>query len=229
MKVMFLGTGGAHDTSWGNSAALIFWQNKTFLVDCGFTVYPKLVENHLVEHIDAVVITHLHDDHIGSLSALLYHRHFISKKPPTPVLLGHEKLTQALKNILSIMMGHLEPFAQFLPSESWGIQALDTTGLHMAHMPSCAYVWENESTILVYSGDIGRPLAILDTWRENPPAKKRVVLHDMAFHQTATHCHYKALIPYRDIAEIRGYHHNPLQVPPDNPFPLVGPWVPLAI
>lgn len=225
MRMIFLGTGGAHDISWGNSSALLSWQNKTFLIDCGFTVYPKLVENHLVELIDAVVITHVHDDHIGSLSAFLYHRHFISRKSPTPILLGHENLTQALQNLLSIMMGPLETFAQLLPSQSWGIQALDTTGLHMAHMPSCAYVWEDKNLILVYSGDIGRPLPILDTWRENPPSKRRLVFHDMAFHQTPTHCHYKALFPYRDLAEIWGYHHNPLQVPPDNPFPLVGPWV----
>ncbi len=41
MKIKFIGTGGAFEPRYGNSAALLEFQHKTILIDAGFTVYGR--------------------------------------------------------------------------------------------------------------------------------------------------------------------------------------------
>src|SRR4030095_1587723 len=67
MLLQFLGTGGAFNPEYGNSAALIRCNGKSILIDCGFTVFAKLKEFNLFNQIDYILITHLHNDHTGSL------------------------------------------------------------------------------------------------------------------------------------------------------------------
>ena len=220
--ISFLGAGGAHDVHLGNSAALLTWEGETFLIDCGFTVYPRLVQKNLVEKPQAILITHLHDDHIGSLSALLYHRHFLSKLPPTPLLAGTPELRQKLHTYLTYLMGELmERFATILAPEAYRpyLKSFDTSGLHMPHMPSAAYLFTSPSLNLLYSGDIGKPVPALPSLATLPTLW---VFHDLAFHRTPTHAHYTELIPfYEQGYNLWGYHCDPAQAPPDNPIPLV--------
>ncbi len=220
--IAFIGAGGAHDIRIGNSAALLTWKGETFLIDCGFTVYPRLVEKNLVEKPQAVLITHLHDDHIGSLSAFLYHRHFLSKLPPIPVLAGTPDLRQKLHTYLIYLMGEpLERFATLLAPEAYRpfLRSLDTTGLHMPHMPSAAYLFTDSSLSLLYSGDIGRPLPELSSLSSLP---NLWVFHDIAFHPTPTHAYYRDLIPFlRQGLTLWGYHCDPDHAPADNSIPLV--------
>ncbi|MCS6896085.1 MAG: MBL fold metallo-hydrolase [Bacteroidia bacterium] len=221
--VRFLGAGGAHDVTLGNSAALIEWEDKTFLIDCGFTVYPRLVEYRLVEKIDAICITHLHDDHIGSLSALLYHRHFLSKLPPIPIIAGSAELFAKIYTYLHFLMGEVEKFAQVLyPSEfASHVLAIPTARLHVAHMPSCAYLFTSKSMNILYSGDIGEPVPILHDAAWIAAHQPLYVFHDIAFHHTPTHCYYQALYPFLGQVRLWGYHCNPQDAPHDNKIPLV--------
>lgn len=222
--IRFIGAGGAHDIHLGNSAALLKWESKHFLIDCGFTVYPRLVQHRLIESIDAVLITHLHDDHIGSLSAFLYHRHFISKKSPVPVLAGPSELRQKLTIYLVYLMGEpLERFAEIRPPEAYApyLEAIDTSYQHMPHMPSAAYLFKSPSLNVLYSGDIGRPLQMLTdpNWLDQHP--NLWVFHDVSFVRTPTHAYYQDLAPYVHKCEIWGYHCDPANAPADNPIPLV--------
>ncbi|GIV23428.1 MAG: hypothetical protein KatS3mg025_1087 [Bacteroidia bacterium] len=221
-EIAFIGAGGAHDIALGNSAALLRWEGQTFLLDCGFTVYPRLVEKGLVEKIDAICITHLHDDHIGSLSALLYHRHFLSKLPPLPVLVGVPELHAKLYTYLHFLMGPVEQFAQLVGPEGFPafIAAIPTSGLHMPHMPSAAYLFKGANGYLLYSGDIGVPVPVLQRpgWVE---AHQPIwVFHDVAFRRVPTHCYYEDLYPWVGKVELWGYHCNPAEAPENLRFPL---------
>jgi len=222
--IRFVGAGGAHDLTWGNSAALLTWEGRTYLIDCGFTVYPRLFEKGLVETIDAICLTHLHDDHIGSLSALLYHRHFLSRLPPVPVLVGTPELYAKLYTYLHYLMGPVERFAEvvLLPEARFSaVQAIPTSGLHMPHMPSCAYLFSSQEAHLLYSGDIAEPVPVLKEpgWVE--AHQPLWVFHDVAFRRVATHCYYEDLYPWLERAEVWGYHCDPTQAPESNRLPLV--------
>ena len=66
-----------------NTSAYAIINNRLLLVDCGYTVMPKLLKSNIpmaVSGID-VIITHLHADHAGSLSQLVLYSYYVFKKP----------------------------------------------------------------------------------------------------------------------------------------------------
>ncbi|MCS7297074.1 MAG: MBL fold metallo-hydrolase [Bacteroidia bacterium] len=223
LPIRFIGAGGAHEVHWGNSSALIEWQGSNFLIDCGFTVYPRLLQANLVDKIDAVCITHLHDDHIGSLSVLLYHRHFISRLPPLPVIVGTSELYAKLYTYLHFLMGEVELFAEVKLAEDYKpfLQALSTARLHAPHMPSCAYLFLSDEANVLYSGDIAEPLPILRDREWVAQHQPLFVFHDVSFQRSASHCYYEDLYPFLERASIWGYHCDPAQAPANNQIPLV--------
>ena len=65
-----------------NNSVYVEIDEKLVIIDCGFTVFEKLKEKLKLEEykeID-VIITHLHNDHAGSLSQLVLYLYFIYNK-----------------------------------------------------------------------------------------------------------------------------------------------------
>ena len=65
-----------------NNSVYVKIDDKLVIIDCGFTVFEKLKEKLKLEEykeID-VIITHLHNDHAGSLSQLILYLYFIYNK-----------------------------------------------------------------------------------------------------------------------------------------------------
>ena len=83
MKLNFLGT----DAGFGKkntSAWLVSKDNRLILIDCGNTVFSELLESGLLDKDWAgvdVIVTHLHLDHVGSLSQLGLYMYFNKKMP----------------------------------------------------------------------------------------------------------------------------------------------------
>lgn len=82
MELHFLGT----DAGFGKkntSAWLVSPDNRLVLIDCGATVFTELLESGLLDNdwagID-VIVTHLHLDHVGSLSQLGLYMYFEKNK-----------------------------------------------------------------------------------------------------------------------------------------------------
>ena len=76
----FLGS----DSGFGkkNNSAYIERENKITIIDCGFTVFQELQKKfnfNKYEEIN-VIITHLHNDHAGTLSQLILYLYFIYNK-----------------------------------------------------------------------------------------------------------------------------------------------------
>ena len=86
-QLFFLG----NDSGFGNdnTSAYIIKNNKLLLIDCGTDVFYKLLNkdrtNNFLKSKDeiSVIITHLHNDHVGSLSQLILYCYFVLNKKIT--------------------------------------------------------------------------------------------------------------------------------------------------
>lgn len=227
--INMLGYGGAFNAEEGNSSFLMSTENfgKRFLVDCGSTVYSKLSADD-VKNIECVLITHCHDDHIGSLSTLIYNRWFIHNKITTIITSKEVGLDLAL--YLTKVAGHKsEEFAIWngyeYPDGRFGIQTLDTSNLHVPNMPSCGFLFSGVylgNRYLLYSGDISVPIF------ESPSIDKDMLIkllngrticfHDVTFkdYKGNVHCFYEKLLTYSDKFNIYGYHYSESERIPTN-------------
>lgn len=200
-------------------------QGQRILIDCGHSVYPTLRRLDLVDSLDAVLITHLHDDHSGSLSTLLFHRKILTPTRPLRLLVPSDGFRDELTSFLRPMMG-ADPAAhfQFQPLHQLpGISAVDTTGHHFPGMTTYGYIFHDPAYPLgdiAFSGDIADSPVFLDAVAARPHTPA-AVYHDLAFYPGGPHAHYQYLRPWLDRLPIYGYHHNHHHSPPDNPVPLV--------
>lgn len=219
MQIQFLGVGGAFDVPFGNSAALIDCNNKRYLVDCGHTVFPTLLQKQLIPSIDAVLITHLHDDHVGSLSTLAFYSYFFLQKPLT--LLVPDIFFQELVKFLTFSMKEPQKFINFLPLPEF-IIAINTFNKHYPDMQTFAYIFSHQQMHLVYSGDINDPNFIFDFIQDTNLQGQIKIFHDLSFFEAAKNAHafYKDLQKHLSAFEIYGYHNNPTLKPTDCIIPL---------
>jgi len=72
-KLEFLGRGSGYHMEEGNTAAYIIKNETLLLIDCGETVFKRVLEKNLIEGVKEihVLITHMHSDHIGSLAGFI--------------------------------------------------------------------------------------------------------------------------------------------------------------
>lgn len=221
MQIKFLGTGGAFDVDYLNSAALLSFKGKNILIDCGFTVFTTLVHKSLISKVSHILLTHLHNDHIGSLPTLLLYKSIIEKSPRPVILYQSEQFKQQLYSWLEPQLKDPDKYAEFVPLEqAEGITAVDTLNLHSDELQTYAFVFEDE-TRLVYSGDLGKPEPLFERL-DKMPTMRTCVYHDITFNAENTgHTFYKKLLPYISNYEIFGYHCDPTKNPSDNPIRLV--------
>ncbi|MEM7372213.1 MAG: MBL fold metallo-hydrolase [Bacteroidota bacterium] len=223
MQIQFLGTGGAFDYEYGNSAAWIKIRDKQILLDCGNSIYARLRETHLAEQIDYILISHCHDDHVGSLTSLLLHQNYFATPPRKPTLLvPNPQFEQHLRSYLNYGIPNPDEYVVFAPlTDIEGLTAIDTFGEHIPGMPSFGYVFEDDRDIVIYSGDTGNPITIFNSIPANTSKRIRI-FHEMAFeHTDGLHVYYQDLMPYLDQYDIYAYHLDPRDEPADNKIPLV--------
>ena len=84
MRLYRLGNGSALNPKKTNSSFMVFGDKANMLIDCGYNVYQKLEAEYKVnDKLKYIFITHMDDDHIGSLRALMYDLYFKHKTIPT--------------------------------------------------------------------------------------------------------------------------------------------------
>jgi hypothetical protein len=222
MKIQFIGTGGAFEPEYGNSAALLRLGNKTLLIDAGFTIYGRLKALNIWQEPDYILLTHLHNDHCGSLANILLHRHFFGQSSKTTLLYQSEAFRQQIETFLAIQLKDPGKYVDFLPvSQIPGLQVLDTFGRHSEGFQSYSFIFEENGERWVYSGDL-QQADFLFGHLLTLPAMATTVFHDITFHpENDGHAHYSMLQPYQAAYQIFGYHCDPSANPADNTIPLV--------
>lgn len=81
IQLQMLGTGSAFARRYFNNNALLYDEEFTLLIDCGVTAPIALDRlNISFDDIDAVLITHIHADHVGGLEELAFTMKFKYKR-----------------------------------------------------------------------------------------------------------------------------------------------------
>lgn len=154
----FLGKGNAFDVNYGNTSAFYKSGNVFYLFDCGEDVFGKLIKNDLLLNIKKIIIfiTHLHSDHVGSLSTLLYYFKYVNKTCDVSIIYPNKAylsdflsyMGNDIKNIIKTPLDYTELNIQIVEQE---------------HIPySYGYFVKLNDKKIFYSGDthIVHPLAI---------------------------------------------------------------------
>ena len=162
MKLKFLGKGACFYPAFYNTSAYFVYKDNLILIDCGETVYERLLET---EKIDSykniyVVITHLHADHVGSLGSLISYCAYILKKKIT-VVHPEYKLCELLT-----LMGiddNAYIYVQEFGSLIEGLKITKVNVQHAVNMKCYGYEIEYDDVHIYYSGDASNlPKEILD-------------------------------------------------------------------
>jgi phosphoribosyl 1,2-cyclic phosphodiesterase len=234
MNIRFLGVGGAFSPEFGNSSMMVeAAPGCVLLVDCGGTVYSVLRRTGWIDRVTHVLITHMHDDHVGSLGSLVYHMHFVAGRQLT--LLFPPALEDPLRTLFRLQMGSASP-EQFVamrclrtdlrdPERRVGplhIDWVETAGMHQDGLPSHSYILTGGERPVAYSGDLGDPDVLFDALHERGIANP-IVLHDVSFVRlpNKAHAYYKDVERHMGRFEVLGYHNDPTNAPGDLRLPLV--------
>lgn len=95
LQIQMLGTGGAFAKKYFNNNALLYTDTHTIMIDCGVTAPISLYQlGKTWANIDAVLITHIHADHVGGLEEYAFQMKYIYQRKP--ILYIAETLVQPL-------------------------------------------------------------------------------------------------------------------------------------
>jgi len=220
MQIKFLGTGGAFEFEKGTSAAIVTLSGKHILIDCGFSTILRLNETGLINTIDYILITHLHGDHVGSLSTLLSYYKYKLKIEMPKIIVPTETFHSELRQFLNLSNG--TDWVSYAPIEDFaGIGFVDTTGQHIKEMTSFAYYFLEGDECIYYSGDIGNA----DTAKQF--LLSRTEPNIKVFHETTASSSSPSHTPYQEVQEtlkdheVYAYHVAKENMPADCTLTLV--------
>ncbi|MCZ8511337.1 MBL fold metallo-hydrolase [Paenibacillus filicis] len=80
LQIQMIGTGSAFAKRYYNNNALVYAHGFTLLIDCGVTAPRALYELNIPSpQIDAILITHIHADHVGGLEELAFQSQYVHR------------------------------------------------------------------------------------------------------------------------------------------------------
>ena len=227
MIVKCIGYGEAFTPQQVNSSFLIEHKEYSILLDCGYNVYPEIVRLGLTLTITHVLLSHLHEDHCGSASILLFHRdimaqHYQQGRPLT-MLYADETHKKELEGHLQRVMGSTTAYCSWQSIEELGwISALDTTGRHMEGFQTYGFVFHpTGEKPLLFTGDLRDTDYFVDKARALG-FNSGTLLADTAYRDYGgAHAYYKTVEPYMQHYEVLAYHCSPDDKPADCAYPHV--------
>lgn len=233
--IKFLGVGGAFaPISKGNSNMLLTSRGKHMLIDCGGSVQYTLKDEFGVDprDIDALWISHLHADHIGSMEWFAFYRHFLPKKDEAgnavkPKLytvgsLMEELWETSLKGGLQSVEGkvmHLTNYFDCVPvagNTTFSWNGLSMTPVQTVHVMS-GYTLKESYGLMITSEDSGKRTFVTTDTQFNPYqlrafyAQANQIFHDCETleQKSNVHAHYTDLktLDAETKAKIWMYHY----------------------
>ena len=149
----FLGNGSCFNTKAGNNACYYLNKDKKSIlfIDCGESIFEKIMSNELlndIENID-ILITHLHSDHVGSLSSLLFFCKYRLGIECTVIYPDKD----TIRNYLNLL-GAIDGFKIINPSEYKKYVVTEIEQKHDENLKvAYGYLLNIEGNTIYYSGD----------------------------------------------------------------------------
>ena len=136
------------DAGFGNDNNSAYYENEDMLIliDCGFTVFNKVKEKfdfNKYKQIN-VIVTHLHNDHAGSLSQFILYLWFVYNKKTTVI-----SKCNKIKEYLEITGTPDEIYE--LKTEYEGVEFIKTE--HVEHLDSYGFTLKLKDRKILYTGD----------------------------------------------------------------------------
>lgn len=129
-----------------NNSAYIEDNNKLIIIDCGFTVFEQLKNKfdfNKYSNIE-IIITHLHNDHAGSLSQIILYLWFIYNKKVTIY-----SKCERIQDYLAITGTPKESYE--IKTESENITFIKTS--HVQHLDAYGFKLKVKDKNIIYTGD----------------------------------------------------------------------------
>lgn len=155
IKLKFLGRGSAFNVKEGNTSAYIKQDDMLLLIDCGESIFQKILEKNLLDDVKEVnvLITHFHSDHCGSLSSLIMYCFYCKRIKPN-VYFPEEYQLRTFLDCTGCKLNELYNILDLsLLKERYEIGITPLKTLHVKEIPSYAYVLFNNNIPTLYTGD----------------------------------------------------------------------------
>lgn len=189
----FLGIGSAFNPVENSNSAMIKTGKHLLLIDCGESTFKTIVKNNILDEVEKVdiLITHLHGDHTGSLSTLLYYLYYMKGIKGNVYFPNDE-----IKNLLTLLGNKLDQYEYKIINEE--VKILDNLYIEpikikpSSNMSCFGYKIRYNDRTIIYSGDSAElPKDINDFLRNN---KYATLYQDISISDIEPHFYYKRLI-----------------------------------
>ncbi len=171
LEFIALGTSHGDPTEYAfNTSSLFRFEDKNILIDAGAPVNALLIRKNIQPNLlDAVFITHAHEDHIGGLPGLL--KSMLKKcraEQFTHIFMPEEKTITAVTGFLDATHRQCDSkrvqFSTITPGRLWSggktqIRAFATGHLANEGFPSFGFEIISGETHIVYTGDLRHDFA----------------------------------------------------------------------
>ena len=168
MSIKFYTLGTSHGgTEEGRSCSvnLVEVDGSYYVFDCGGDIESKMKNLGMpFENIEAVFVSHMHEDHVGSLSALVKRfTHYVKVDKVYPIYLPEKAGIEAFLAWMDALhvtenlhrpVYHLIKAGEVYRDEKITVSAIATKHLFGGKFPSYAFIIETKDKRILYTGDL---------------------------------------------------------------------------
>ena len=160
MELLFLGRGSAFNTCEGNNSAYFIDKNELFLIDCGESIFERIIDKGLLDDINCVnvMITHTHSDHVGSIGSLIMYCYYVIHKSINIIISKDSLYKDDLINLIRIFGCTNDMYSVVYEDEFDNkyslfnsIKYMKTN--HVSQIPSYGTLFNTSNGVVYYSGD----------------------------------------------------------------------------
>jgi ribonuclease BN (tRNA processing enzyme) len=188
-NLKFLGRGSGYHFTEANTSAYIKENKTLLLIDCGETVFKKILEKDLMDGVKEVhiLITHMHSDHVGSLAGFIGFCYWKYKIISKVYFKEKVKITVFLE-LLGLKEN--ESFSVYNPDgiriESLNLEINSKLTKHVKSVNAYSYILDfDKSNSIFYSGDTSETNIDVITFLKNG----NLIYHDTCLDDAIDNVH----------------------------------------